>query len=194
MRFEMAVGPGRQGSQRRCRLREQLMTKTTCDPGDGIKPARKPGLGKKAKFERGPRGAFLPGNKEGAAGRPKGSRNRTTLMIEAMLEGEAEGLTRALIVKAKKGYAVPLQLVFERLAPTRKDRHIELKLPPIATIQDLLAAQAAIIEHAAAGEITPSEAHIMASLLDLRRKTIETCEIEARLAALEARPPVGATS
>jgi hypothetical protein len=31
----------------------------------------------------------------------------------------------------------------------------------------------------------------MASLLDLRRKTIETCEIEARLAALEARPPGG---
>lgn len=170
------------------------MTKTTCGPGDGIKSARNPAPGKKAKPKRGPRGAFLPGNKEGAAGRPKGSRNRTTLMIEAMLEGEAEGLTRALIVKAKKGFAVPLQLVFERLAPARKDRHIEIKLPPIATIQDLLAAQAAIIEHAAAGEITPSEAHIMASLLDLRRKTIETCEIEARLAALEARPPVGATS
>jgi hypothetical protein len=110
-------------------------------------------------------------------------------MIEAMLEGEAESLTRALIVKAKKGFAVPLQLVFERLAPARKDRHITIKLPPIATIQDLLAAQGAIIEHAAAGEITPSEAHAMASLLDLRRKTIESCEIEARLAELEARLP-----
>jgi hypothetical protein len=170
------------------------MTKTTCHSGDGMKPASKPAPRKKAKPKRGPRGAFLPGNKEGAAGRPKGSRNRTTLMIEAMLEGEAEDLTRGLIAKAKKGFAVPLQLVFERLAPARKDRHITIKLPPIATIQDLLAAQGAIIEHAAAGEITPSEAHAMASLLDLRRKTIETCEIEARLAALEARPPVGATS
>lgn len=121
-------------------MTEQLMTKTTCGPGDGIKSAKNPAPGKKAKPKRGPRGAFLPGNKEGAAGRPKGSRNRTTLMIEAMLEGEAEGLTRALIVKAKKGFAVPLQLVFERLAPARKDRHIEIKLPPIGNIQDLLAA------------------------------------------------------
>jgi hypothetical protein len=37
--------------------------------------------------------------------------------------------------------------------------------------------------------ITLSEAHAMASLLDLRRKTIETCEIEARLAEVEARLP-----
>ena len=112
-------------------------------------------------------------------------------MIEAMLEGEAEDLTRALILKAKKGFAVPLQLVFERLAPARKDRHVVIKLPPIANLQDLLAAQGAIIEHAAAGDITPSEAHTMAGLLDLRRKTIETCELEARIAELEARPPGG---
>ena len=169
------------------------MTKTRCGPDDGIKSARNPAPGKKAKPKRGPRGAFLPGNKEGAVGRPKGSRNRTTLMIEAMLEGEAEGLTRALILKAKRGYAVPLQLVFERLAPARKDRHVVIKLPPIASLQDVLAAQGAIIEHAAAGDITPSEAHTMAGLLDLRRKTIETCELEERLAALESRLPGGAT-
>ena len=39
---------------------------------DGKKAANKP--------KRGPRGAFLPGNREGAAGRPQGSRNRTTQM------------------------------------------------------------------------------------------------------------------
>ena len=60
-------------------------------------------------------------------------------------------------------------------------------------LQDLLAAQGAIIEHAAAGDITPSEAHTMAALLDLRRRTIETCELEERLAALESRMPGGAS-
>jgi hypothetical protein len=146
---------------------------------DGKKPASKP--------QRGPRGAFLPGNKEGATGRPKGSRNRTTLMIEAMLAGEAEALTRALIGKAKKGFAVPLQLVFERLAPPRKDRYVEFDLPPVATAADVAAAQAAILSAIAGGILTPAEGQGLAGLLELRRRAIETVEMETRLKALEER-------
>jgi hypothetical protein len=113
-------------------------------------------------------------------------------MVEALLDDEAEELTRALIRRAKAGYAVPLQLVFERLAPPRKDRHLTLKLPPITNLTDVLSAQGEIIRCAAAGELTPSEAQSMAALLDLRRRTIESMEIEARLAALEARVTEGA--
>jgi hypothetical protein len=108
-------------------------------------------------------------------------------MIEAMLDDEAEAITRTLIRRAKAGFAVPLQLVFERLAPPRKDRHIEIKLPPIAGLQDVLAAQGAIIEQVAAGELTPAEGNAMAGLVELKRRTLESVEIEARLAALEAR-------
>jgi hypothetical protein len=108
-----------------------------------------------AKPNRGPRGRFLPGNREGP-GRPKGARNKTTLLVEELLENEAEELTRALIRRAKAGYAVPLQLVFERLAPPRKDRHVVIPLPAISNLDDVLAAQAAIIQCAAAGELTPA--------------------------------------
>jgi hypothetical protein len=65
------------------------------------------------KTQRGPKGRFLPGNREGP-GRPKGARNRTTVLVEALLEDEARELTRTLIERAKAGFAVPLQLVFER--------------------------------------------------------------------------------
>jgi len=84
------------------------------------------------------------------------------------------GHMAALIRRAKAGYAVPLQLVFERLAPPRKDRHIMIPLPAITNLGDVLAAQGAIIQCAAAGELTPSEAQSMAALLDLRRRTIES--------------------
>jgi len=114
------------------------------------------------------------------------------MMVESLLDGEAEELTRALIGRAKAGSGTALQLVFERLAPARKDRSVQVKLPPINSLQDVLMAQSAIIAHAAAGELTPSEAHSMAALLDLRRRTIESIEIEARLAALEAH--IGGTS
>jgi hypothetical protein len=39
---------------------------------------------KNSTSKRGPKGRFLPGNREGL-GRPKGSRNKTTLLIEALL-------------------------------------------------------------------------------------------------------------
>jgi hypothetical protein len=146
---------------------------------DGKKAANKP--------KRGPRGAFLPGNREGAAGRPQGSRNRTTQMVEALLQGEAEELTLALIKRAKAGFAVPLQLVFERILPARRDRPVQIALPPIKTVQDVMIAQSAIVQQVAAGEITPSEATSVAGLLDLKRRAIESVELEARLAALEER-------
>ena len=141
---------------------------------------------KNSTSKRGPKGRFLPGNSEGL-GRPKGSRNKTTLLIEALLEGEAEELTRALIARAKAGSGVALQMVFDRLAPARKDRCVQIKLPSISNLQDVLSAQSAIIAQAAAGELAPSEAHAMAGLLDLRRRAFESCELEARLAVLEAR-------
>jgi hypothetical protein len=151
--------------------------------------ARKSSDGKKAdkKPQRGSRVAFLPGNTEGAAGRPKGSRNKTTVMIETLLDNEAEAITQALIRRAKKGFAVPLQIVFDRLAPARKDRHVQVDLPPIVTPSDLAVAHGAIIAQVAAGELTPFEGHSLAELLDLRRRALEAVEIEARLAALEAR-------
>ena len=95
-------------------------------------------------------------------------------MIEALLEDEAQELTRALIQRAKAGYAVPLQLVIDRLAPVRKEGDVEIKLPPINSLQDLLDAQSAIIQHAASGQLTPAEGHAMAGLLDLRRCAIES--------------------
>jgi hypothetical protein len=140
---------------------------------------------------RGARGRFLPGNREGP-GRPKGRRNETTLLIEALLEGEAEELTRALIRRAKAGSGVALQLVFDRLAPARKERCVEIDIPPVRTLQDLLTAHAAIFANAASGELTPGEAHAMAGLLDLRRRAVEACELEARLATIEDRLEGGA--
>jgi hypothetical protein len=86
---------------------------------------------------------------------------------------------------------VALQLVFDRLAPARKDRCVQFKLPPIANLSDLLAAHGTVIAHAAAGELTPGEAHAFAGLLELRRRTFEACDLEARLAAIESRLSAG---
>jgi hypothetical protein len=83
-----------------------------------------------------------------------------------------------------------IQLVFDRLAPARKEGHVKIKLPPINSLLDLLDAQSAIIQHAASSQLTPAEGHAMAGLLDLRRRAIESVELERRRTTIEARSHV----
>jgi hypothetical protein len=51
------------------------------------------------------------------AGKPKGARHKTTLAVQALLDGEAEALTRKCIELAKEGDTTALRLCMERLAP-----------------------------------------------------------------------------
>ncbi|GJD53812.1 hypothetical protein OPKNFCMD_6590 [Methylobacterium crusticola] len=136
-----------------------------------------PGVGRK--FERGQSG--------NPAGRAKGSRNRATLALEALLEGEAECITRKAIEMALAGDTVALRLCMERLIPARKDRPIRFPLPEIQGPQDLTRATAALLEAVAAGDITPSEAAELGKLVDAHVKAVEAADFAQRLAALEAR-------
>jgi uncharacterized protein DUF5681 len=72
---------------------------------------------------------FKPGQSGNPSGRPKGSRHKTTLAIEELLDGEAEEITRKAIEKAKDGDTAALRICLDRLSPPRKDRHIELSMP-----------------------------------------------------------------
>ena len=84
-------------------------------------------------------GRFRPGN----PGRPKGTRHKTTLAIETLLEGEAEILTRKAIEMAKGGDITALRLCPDRIAPARKDRTIAFELPPVSTVADIVMASGA---------------------------------------------------
>jgi|SRR6476469_5365777 len=53
---------------------------------------------------------------QGNPGRPKGSRNKSTLAAEALLEGEAEVLTRRAVERALQGDIQALRLCLDRLS------------------------------------------------------------------------------
>ena len=55
----------------------------------------------------------------------------------------------------------------------------------MARVHDLVAAAAAVVRHAAAGEITLSEAREFMTLLEGQRRVIETAELAVRVEALE---------
>jgi hypothetical protein len=119
-------------------------------------------------------------------GRPAGSRHKTTLAIEALLEGEAEALTRKAIEMAMNGDVVASRLCLERAAPLRKGRPVVVDVPPIDTAKDVVAAVGAIVGAVGEGMLTPEEGHTFASILDTHRRAIETQELEVRLATVEA--------
>jgi hypothetical protein len=119
------------------------------------------------------------------AGRPKGARHKYLLAVEALLDGEAEGLTRKAIELALAGDTTALRLCLERILPTRKDRPVQLELPPIEGLQDLAEATAALLEGVAAGALTPAEAGEVAKLVEVHRRTVETVELEGRLRRVE---------
>ena len=128
---------------------------------------------------------FEPGKSGNPKGRPNGSRNKATLAIEELVEGEAEGLTHKAIELALKGDMQALRLCLDRICPPRKDRPISLELPTVETIPDIVTAIGATLEAVAAGEITPTEGQAVAGLLESKRKAIETEELERRLRRLE---------
>lgn len=128
---------------------------------------------------------FKKGQSGNPNGKPKGSRNRTTLAAEALLDGEAEAITRKAIEKAKAGDITAIRLCLERICPPRKDRPVVFKLPNTGTPTGLVKGMAAIVGSVASGDLTPSEGQALASLMESQRRAIETDHLEGRVAALE---------
>lgn len=124
---------------------------------------------------------FAPGN----PGRPKGSRHKMVLAMEALLDGEGEVLTRKAIELAKDGDLVALRLCLDRILPVRKDRPVAFAMPALEKAADAAKAIATITEAVAASQLTPMEAADMSKLVETFTRALEATEFEVRLARLE---------
>ncbi len=128
---------------------------------------------------------FKKGSSGNPAGRSQGSRNKATLAIEALLDGEAEGLTRKAVDLALAGDTTALRLCLDRLCPPRKDRPVSFDLPPMKAPADAVAAMSALLAAVAKGDVTPGEAQTIAAVIEAQRRVIECEDHERRLRALE---------
>ena len=126
-------------------------------------------------------GTFSSGN----TGRPKGARNKKTLAVESLLEGQAEALTQTVISKALDGDSTALKLCMDRIAPAPKDNTVQFSLPSMVTASDASEAAGSVLSAVSSGELTPIEATRVMGLIDSFRRTLELTDIENRLKALE---------
>jgi hypothetical protein len=130
---------------------------------------------------------FKPGKSGNPNGRPQGSRNKTTLAMQELFDGEAEAITRVCIDKAKQGDGPALRLCMERLCPPRKDGTISFEVPPMDSAGDAINVMSAVLTALGLGNITPSEAQSVAGIVETFRRTLETCQLEARMTAALAK-------
>ncbi|MBL8668995.1 MAG: hypothetical protein JNM48_16190 [Rhodospirillales bacterium] len=135
--------------------------------------------------KKGPR-PFQPGNRHGR-GRPAGSRNRATLLLDQLAAGEGENILKKVLEKAQEGDLKAAELLLARIWPPRRGRPVRLSLPPTDTATGVDAALATVIGAVAAGEVTPEEAGAIAGLLETKRRAIETA---AEMADADQRPQV----
>src|ERR1700676_3182515 len=103
-------------------------------------------------------GRFEPGCSGNPAGKRPGTRNRATVLAEALRGGEAENIARVVIDKAVSGDAVAARFCLDRLSPRPRGRAIRLELPEDESAGgDVVAMFNSALRAMAAGEITPDD-------------------------------------
>ena len=135
---------------------------------------------------------FPKGASGNPKGRPKGSRNKSTVAAETLLDGEAEKLTRKCVELALEGDTVALRLCLERILPPRKTRALSVSFPEIRVADDILPAVKAVAAAVSRSEVTPDEGEALMRMVDAARRALETEELH-RLAYNEAFDAAGLT-
>ena len=128
---------------------------------------------------------FKPGQSGNPAGKPKGTRNATTLALEALLDGQASALTQKAINLALAGDMAALRLCLDRILPPRKDSPVAFDLPEMKTLNDAVPAMGALVKAVGRGDLTPAEAAELTKMVQAFAKIIETAELEERVRKLE---------
>jgi hypothetical protein len=135
-------------------------------------------------------GRFVRGNSGNPAGKKPGTRNRATVLREALRDGEDIAAARIVIDKALAGDAVAARFIVDRLTPRPRGRTIALDLPEATKAGDVLASSNATIAAMAAGEITPDEALTVTKVLDSRLRALKAvAREEKKRDAARSKPP-----
>ena len=133
-------------------------------------------------------GRFQKGISGNPSGRPPGSKNKSSLLIESLLDGEAEQLGRKVIELAKAGNIAALRLCMERLNPVGQERRVVFDLPPVRNLQDISSGMTCIAAAVSEGQITPLEGETISRTLERHANVMVFQDLERRVEKLEQGP------
>jgi len=127
-------------------------------------------------------GRFVKGQSGNPAGRPKGIPDQRTA-LRSLLEPHAQELVAKAVKLALYGDTTALRTCIERLIPPMKARDEAVEL---GSAKAGLSEQGrAVLEAAAAGNITPEQAATMMQSIAAQARIVELVELEERVKRLE---------
>lgn len=133
-----------------------------------------------------PRGKpFAKGVSGNPAGRPQGSRNRSTALRDLISDDQSEAILNTMIKAAMEGNLTAARYLLDRVAPASHSQSIMIDLPPIETVEAGAKAIDATLKAVGQGDITLNEAKEIIELIKDRIKLIETVGFEQRLLKVE---------
>jgi hypothetical protein len=136
---------------------------------------------------------FRKGQQPGP-GRPLGSRNKSTLIFDAIGREGIENTIRMVKSKADNDKSLrAAAILLSHTWPRNRGRTVDIDLPPVDTAAGVVQAHAAVVAAMAAGEITPEEARAITDVLESQRRALETHDHDKRLQALEQKKADGST-
>ena len=119
------------------------------------------------------------------AGKKPGTRHKATQLAETLLDGQTEQLVNKCVEMAIDGDSTAMRICMDRLIPPRKSRPITIQLPDTKTAVGVADAQSKVVKTVAEGELTIEDGQALSSILEARRKALETQDHEERLKKLE---------
>lgn len=129
--------------------------------------------------------AFKKGQSGNPNGRPRGAKDKRT-QFRQLLEPHANDLVMLLVEQAKAGDMTAMRLCIDRLIPPARESRVTIDLPTVNDLASCAEAQARILGAVASGKLLPGEGEALSSLVENRRRSLETEQLESRVAALEA--------
>lgn len=134
-----------------------------------------------------PKSAFKPGTSGNPKGKPAGTRSKSTQLLLALMDGDAANITKAVIDAAKGGDLMAAKIILDRLIPPAKERPVNVDLPDTQTAEGVSAAQSAILQAVAGGDLMLGEATTLSAIVESKRRAIETQELSDRITQLESK-------
>jgi hypothetical protein len=126
------------------------------------------------------------------AGKPKGTRHKTTLMAERLMQDDVEKIVNAVITAARSGDMTAAKIILDRIAPVRRSHSFDL--PRIECPDDEVAARAAILSAVADGSLTPGEAVGISQLIEAlvrKLRKVEWAAGRSGMTPLQGATPKG---
>jgi hypothetical protein len=123
---------------------------------------------------------FVKGN----GGRRHGSKNKNSVILEALSDSEKEQLVRKGIELAKAGDVSMLKFFLSRILP--RERPIRIDLPRMEFADDAVETLGLIVGAVSEGSISPGEGADVANLVNSYTRAIDNADLVKRMDALEA--------